>query len=399
MKTRVDVLAVAAALMGALYPLEGNARGSKVCGAQPSSITANGFNNGGPGLDGDHTCAIVNGAAHCWGNNFTGQLGNNSTTNSSVPVPVSGLTRGVTAIAAGDVHTCAIVNGGVLCWGFNPFGQLGPPGGGESDVPVPVSGLTSGVTAIAGGGDYNCAIVNGGAQCWGINQHGELGGDLASNVDSEPTTVAGLASGVQAIATGSEHACAIVNGGARCWGDNTFGELGSSTSQVCPFGDPCSTRPVQVSGLTSGVTAIGAGFGFTCAIVNGGVQCWGLNDKGQLGNNSTASSAVPVPVSGLSIDASAVAVGGDFACAIANGGVQCWGDNAFGQLGNNSTTSSAVPVPVSGLTSGVTAIAAGADHNCAIVSGGVECWGLNSDGELGDNSTANSSVPVSVSGL
>ena len=72
---------------------------------------------------GAHVCAIVNGAAMCWGSNTTyGQLGNNSLTNSDVPVQVTGLTSNVSSISAGDSHTCAVVNGAVKCWGYNNAG-------------------------------------------------------------------------------------------------------------------------------------------------------------------------------------------------------------------------------------------------------------------------------------
>jgi alpha-tubulin suppressor-like RCC1 family protein len=108
-----------------------------------------------------------------------------------------------------------------------------------------------------------------------------------------------------------------------------------------------------------------------------------------------------VPVSNLTNGVTAVSVGYAFACAItAGGGVECWGWNAFGQLGNNSTTNSSVPVQVSGLTSGVTAVSAGNVSACALTTGGsVECWGDNRYGELGNNSTTSSSVPVEVSGF
>ena len=95
------------------------------------------------------TCAIVNGAAECWGGNFNGQLGNNSTMDSAVPVAVSGLSSGVTAISAGDAHTCAIVNGAAECWGFNGNGELG--NGSTTDSHIPVIAIASGVTAISVG--------------------------------------------------------------------------------------------------------------------------------------------------------------------------------------------------------------------------------------------------------
>jgi len=75
----------------------------------------------------------------------------------------------------------------------------------------------------------------------------------------------------------------------------------------------------------------------------------------------------------------AIAVGCGYSCAILGGGVQCWGDNSSGQLGNDSTVDSTVPVKVLGLQSGVQAIAlgfggCGGQYSCALVDGGVQCW-------------------------
>jgi alpha-tubulin suppressor-like RCC1 family protein len=90
--------------------------------------------------------------------------------------------------------------------------------------------------------------------------------------------------------------------------------------------------------------------------MNGGMQCWGLNDMGQLGDNSNVNKNTPVNVSGLS-NAIAISAGYRHTCALTTtGGVKCWGNNTYGQLGNSSNTSSNIPVDVNGLTSGAIAI-------------------------------------------
>jgi alpha-tubulin suppressor-like RCC1 family protein len=345
-----------------------------------------------------HTCAVTpTGGVLCWGDNVWGALGNNSNINSPFPVNVVGLSSGVSDLTGGRWHTCALkTNGGMMCWGGGTLGQLGNNSTNNRYTPVNVYGLTSGVSAIAAGFYHTCALMTttGGVKCWGHNGFGQLG--TAINTPSVPVDVTGLTSGVSAIAAGFYHTCALMTatGGVKCWGYNLFGQLGNNSYADSP-------TPVDVSNLSSGVSAIAAGDFYTCALLTiGGMKCWGDNNSGQFGNNSTPVSPIPVPASSLTSAVSAFATGGMHTCALTTtGGVLCWGSNGSGELGNNSEFNSYIPVNVNELSSDVTAITTGQFHTCALTaSGWIKCWGNNNYGQLGNNSFNNSDSPVYVVG-
>lgn len=345
-----------------------------------------------------HTCALtIGGGVKCWGSNAGGQLGDNSSTDRHAQVDVAGLTSGAASIAAGKYHTCArTTSGGIKCWGDNSFGQLGDNSTSQRLTAVDVTGMTTGVAAVSAGFSHTCALTAlGQVKCWGDNGHGELG-DATTTRSSVAVDVVGFASGIAAISVGAEHSCALTtDGGIKCWGYNGLGQLGdNSTSE--------RLIAVDVTGLASGVVTVATGYYHTCALtVSGGVKCWGKNDTGQLGVNSTDQRLIAGDVSGLTSGVTTLAVGGNHACALTAGnGVKCWGHNGYGQLGDNSTTDRLTAVDVAGLTSGVATVVTGLTHSCALTSaGGVKCWGYNAYGQLGDTTTIQRPTPVDVVGL
>ena len=259
---------------------------------------------------------------------------------------------------------------------------------------------TAGLTlkAISAGYAHTCALTTTGAVwCW-----------ARKSVEEVP----GLGSGMSAVAAGAYHTCALTaEGGVQCWGSNRDGQLGAETTELCgPSSNqsPCSSIPVDVTGLESGVAAVAGGGYHTCALTNaGGVKCWGSNEYGQLGDGTIDDTNTPVdvlnengdPITGMI----AVTAGDGHTCALTTaGGVVCWGENEDGQLGNGAHDDDLHPIPanVTGLDSGVSIIAAGANstHTCALTAAGsVTCWGSNGSGQLGNGTSGNSSdVPVDV---
>jgi alpha-tubulin suppressor-like RCC1 family protein len=300
-------------------------------------------------------------------------------------------------ISTGDYHTCALTSEGrVRCWGRNVNGELGNGTATPSAKLESVVGLAGDVRSISSGWEHTCVLTGqGGVQCWGRNAYGALGNGTTTDHLS-PVEVAGLSSGVSAISTGLNHTCIVMNaGGVKCWGLNWNRQLGNG--MAAPSG-----IPVDVVDLATGVKAVAAGDYHTCALKSqGGVKCWGWNGNGELGDSTMTTRDTPVDVKNMPNGINAITTGGTHTCALTSqGGVKCWGRNVNGELGNGTNAYSTIPVEVAGLTSGVNAIAAGGTHTCALTSeGGVKCWGGNLDGQLGNDSTTDSSTPVDVVGL
>ncbi len=357
----------------------------------------------GVGINEYHACAIVpGGGVKCWGNNVKGELGDGTNAQRATPVAVSTLSSGVAAIATGLQFTCALTSsGGVKCWGDNSNSQLGEGStNGSENLPTEVTGATSGIVAIASGGFHSCAInTSGGVVCWGSNAYGQLGNTTPNVTSAALVNVSGISSGAVAITAGKQHTCALIDDGTvKCWGNSQSGQLGDGTVNGASH-----PTPVTVSGIGT-ATAIAGNYNHTCVVLaDHTAQCWGANDRKQLGDGNGGSagnkSAMPVTVLGVS-NATTIAAGFAHSCVVRTNGVaSCWGDNQSGEIGNNN--SSSTPADIDNVL-GVTAVSlvAGGYSTCTITNAaGLKCWGNNNVNQLGDNTVFPRSLPVDVNGL
>lgn len=339
-----------------------------------------------------HTCALTTvGGLKCWGANGSGQLGDGTTTQQGIAVDVTGLAASVVEVAAGSAHTCARTStGAIQCWGDNSVGQLGDDQAGASPVPVDTVGLSAGMIGVTSGASHSCALrTDGGIRCWGANGDGQLG-DGSFLQARAPVSASGLPTFILSIAAGANHTCAIGGGGfVWCWGLDLNGQLGDDMPTE-------RLTPVTVAALGGEPSAIATGLNHTCALLaTGAVKCWGDNTYGQLGDGTRSRRLTPA--SAALSSATAIVAGGNHTCAATATGVKCWGQNTSGQLGVGSTADYAFPVSVTALEDALVSLAAGSYHTCGVTSaGGVACWGDNRSGQVGDTTTQDQFAPKLV---
>ena len=372
-----------------------------------------------------HTCALLaDGTVKCWGRNNSGELGlgdaddrGDEAGEMGTSLPAVALGGTATAVAAGAHHACALLEGGsVKCWGDNSSGQLGQDdtdGRGddanEMGTNLPAIALGAAAAGISLGSQHSCALLSGGTvKCWGGDDQSQLGqGTFETSVgdqDGEMAALAAVALGgtVRTLAAGGAHVCAVLaDGRLKCWGDNGQGQLG--LGDATRRGEAANQMGANLAGASLlAPRLVAAGGSSACVAFREGdrIKCWGGNGSGQLGLGGTSDRGddanemggrLPFVDLGGGAPLLSVAVGGGHACALLFGGaVKCWGDNSYGQLGlgdvdhRDSAGEMGTNLPAVALGGAATALAAGGSHTCALLAGGaVKCWGFNGSGQLG----------------
>ena len=374
---------------------------------------------------GEHTCAVRDNQAFCWGRGNHGQLGTGDNLNHSlIPIAVVSPTsqeklNNIHQISTGDQHTCVLNNDReVLCWGYGGNGQLGQGSYTNTNIPHPVVntnglGVLDNIEQISLGGDHSCALkVDGRILCWGKGLKGQLGhgSNEKSNIPVLITSSDGeTLVGFEQVSSGDSHTCALkYNGEVLCWGKGGDGRLGNADSA-----NQNSNTPVQA--IANDVEQIDVGKYHSCALMGDGtVFCWGLGSHGQLGHNSYKSSNIPQIVKDMNgqrflRDIKQISGGGIHTCALKlNGKIFCWGNGDNGQLGNNLNSASKRPTLVVARSGAITPfkrgearvsekISVGNSYACAVKENKtVLCWGYGGNGQLGNGQNSQSRTSVVV---
>lgn len=326
-----------------------------------------------------------NGVAWSWGLNDNGQLGINSITNQSSPVNLLGTTKTFCKVAAGDLHSLAIdKNGRAWSWGLNTSGQLGDNTLVSKRTPVNVGGATKTFCKIAGGGQYitgghSLAIdKNGRAWGWGNNSNGQVGDNTIANKQT-PVNILGAIKTFCNISAGEFHSVAVdKNGIGWGWGSNASGQVGDNSITD-------RRTPVSILGAVKTFCQISAGKTHSVGLdKNGKVWCWGINDFGQLGDNTIISKRTPIAIFGAAKTFCQVSAGYTHTVALdKNGLVWGWGYNKLCNLGDGTDTNRLTPVSVAGARKTFCYINSANDNVFVIDNYGKAWgWGYNLNGRL-----------------
>jgi alpha-tubulin suppressor-like RCC1 family protein len=340
-----------------------------------------------------HECVVLSdGTARCWGRNAEGQLGNGSTSLTSVATPVQVMLdpshqvplTDIAEITLGFDFTCARLNAGpIYCWGKGAAGS-------QSAIMKQVSLGTGSTIQVSAAGDAACALLGDGTlYCWGNDTYGKFGCSDAdastcppppSTLDS-PQKVPTINKGLT-VAAGTYAVCLAYHqsGFIDCFGNEAWGNLGNGIGNLP---DTCCTR--GTASLKQPTQQIEPSDYYTCAKDNAqNWFCWGQNTSCAFsGTACNGNFTTPTPMN-MAANVLDFSPGWHHACAITSTGVKCWGQNDHFQASPSACASNICTSAQDESLGGgenASAIAAHRHWNCAVgsTSGAVYCWGQNGD--------------------
>jgi len=328
-----------------------------------------------------------------WGQNNTGNLGDNSSAHRSSPVQTIAYGANWKSVVTGHTLTAAIKTDGTLwVWGAGGYGTIGDNTTVNKSSPVQTITFGTNWKQVACGGRYNTAAIktDGTLWVWGYNTNGQLGDNTIVRKSSPVQTVA-FGTNWKQVSCGDYHTAATKTDGTLwTWGINGSGRLGDNTSAT-------RSSPVQTITFGTNWKQVSCGYQHIAATkTDGTLWAWGRNDYGNLGDNTSATRSSPVQTIAFGTNWKQVSCGYRHTAATkTDGTLWCWGDGAIGKLGDNTTVSKSSPIQTIAFGTNWKQVSCGRDHTTAIKTDGtLWAWGENAYGKLGDNTVTNRSSPV-----
>jgi alpha-tubulin suppressor-like RCC1 family protein len=330
-----------------------------------------------------------------WGRNNLGQLGNNTTADRSTPGQEFTSSSSWKQVSGGNFHTAAIKTDGTLwCWGYNFYGQIGDNTTANRSTPRQI-GTATNWRQVSAGSFHTAAIkTDGTLWAWGLNSYGQVGDNTTAN-RSTPRQVATATNWKQVDVY--DHTVAIKTDGTLwAWGYNSYGQIGDNTSgSVGTPGANSRSTPRQVGTATNWKQVNASAFNTAAIKIDGTLWTWGYNLFGLIGDNTLATRSTPRQEFTASTTWKTVSFSLYSGSAIkSDGTLWTWGRNHFGQLGDNTTDSRSTPRQEFTSSTNWKQVAAGEHGACAIKSDGtLWAWGWNRYGQIGDNTSGSVGTP------